>query len=171
VLTTKRRVIARVLVCQGCCGQMERGRSSGRVAEAGMEKTRLAQARPIDDKRLLGPCDVPNVVAVVTQEETVWLGNICRQDQYQSLLDWASRRFETDTVAFYSHRYDSIGLAPMRGLDRMERNLHWRSRELKKDGDTSIRLCSFADRASCDRFLRPWHRLFHSGWPSLVWFS
>ena len=26
MLTTKRRVIAQVLVCQGCCGQTERGR-------------------------------------------------------------------------------------------------------------------------------------------------
>ena len=39
----------------------------------------------------LGPCDVPNVVAIVTQTKTVWLGNISRSDQYQSLLDWASR--------------------------------------------------------------------------------
>lgn len=38
-----------------------------------------------------GPCDVPNVVAIVTRTETVWLGNISRRDQYQSLLDWASR--------------------------------------------------------------------------------
>jgi len=39
----------------------------------------------------LGPCDVPNVVAIVTPTKTVWLGNISRRDQYQSLLDWASR--------------------------------------------------------------------------------
>ncbi|HVO61720.1 MAG TPA: (2Fe-2S) ferredoxin domain-containing protein, partial [Terriglobales bacterium] len=39
----------------------------------------------------LGPCDVPNVVAIVAQQKTVWLGNISRRDQYQSLLDWASR--------------------------------------------------------------------------------
>src|SRR6202035_3301119 len=38
----------------------------------------------------LGPCDVPNVVAIVTQTKTVWLGNISRRDQYQALLDWAS---------------------------------------------------------------------------------
>jgi hypothetical protein len=30
-------------------------------------------------------------VAIVTQTKTLWLGNIARQDQYQSLLDWASR--------------------------------------------------------------------------------
>jgi hypothetical protein len=34
---------------------------------------------------------VPNVVAIVTSTKTVWLGNISRRDQYQSLLDWASR--------------------------------------------------------------------------------
>ena len=39
----------------------------------------------------LGPCDVANVVTIVTPTKTVWLGNISRRDQYQSLLDWASR--------------------------------------------------------------------------------
>ena len=39
----------------------------------------------------LGPCDVPNVVAIVTQAKTMWLGNISKRSQYQSLLNWASR--------------------------------------------------------------------------------
>jgi hypothetical protein len=39
----------------------------------------------------LGPCDVPNVVAIVTQKKTVWFGNISTQAEYQSLLDWATR--------------------------------------------------------------------------------
>jgi hypothetical protein len=39
---------------------------------------------------------VPNVVAIVTQTKTVWLGNISRRDQYQSLLDWASRSKNLD---------------------------------------------------------------------------
>lgn len=39
----------------------------------------------------LGPCDVPNVVTIVTQGKTIWLGNISLREQYQSLIDWASR--------------------------------------------------------------------------------
>src|SRR5260370_2564057 len=31
----------------------------------------------------LGPCDVPNVVAIVTPTNTVWLGNIPTAGQYQ----------------------------------------------------------------------------------------
>ena len=39
----------------------------------------------------LGPCDVPNVIAIFLEGRTVWLGKITRRDQYQCLLDWATR--------------------------------------------------------------------------------
>ena len=64
------------------------------MAETGVEKTGIAEARSVEISGCLGPCDVPNVVAIVTQQKTVWLGNISRRDQYQSLLDWASRSKE-----------------------------------------------------------------------------
>jgi|SRR5216684_6956874 len=60
------------------------------MAKTGVEKTRSAQARSAFRERM-PRCDVPNVVAIVTPTKTVWLGNISRRDQYQSLLDWASR--------------------------------------------------------------------------------
>jgi predicted metal-binding protein len=94
MLTTKRRVIAQVFVCQGCCcGQVERGRPAVPAEWLKQEwrKRGLLKRVQLTISGCLGPCDVPNVVSIVTQGKTVWLGNISRKDQYQSLLDWASR--------------------------------------------------------------------------------
>ena len=94
MLTTKRKVIAHVLVCQGCCcGQVERGLSAVPAEWLKQEwrKRGLLKRVHLTVSGCLGPCDVPNVVALVTQAKTVWLGNISERHQYQSLLDWASR--------------------------------------------------------------------------------
>ena len=94
MLSTKRRVIAHILVCQGCCcGQVERARPEVPTEWLKQEWRRrgLLKRVQLSISGCLGPCDVPNVVAIVTQQKTVWLGNISRRDQYQSLLDWASR--------------------------------------------------------------------------------
>jgi cobaltochelatase CobN len=94
MLSTKRKVIAHVLVCQGCCcGQVERGRPEVPAEWLKQEWRRrgLLKRVQLSISGCLGPCDVPNVVAIVTQQKTVWLGNISGRDQYQLLLDWASR--------------------------------------------------------------------------------
>lgn len=94
MLTTKRKVIAQVLVCIGCCcGQVDRGRPEvpAEWLKDEWRKRGLLKRVQLTISGCLGPCDVPNVVAIVTQAQTIWLGNISRRDQYQSLLDWASR--------------------------------------------------------------------------------
>ncbi len=94
MLTTKRRVNAQMFVCKGCCcGQVEHGGPA--IPEEWLKqewrKRGLLKRVQLTISGCLGPCDVPNVVKIVTPEKTVWLGNISRRDQYQSLLDWASR--------------------------------------------------------------------------------
>lgn len=94
MLTTKRKVIAHVLVCQGCCcGQVERGLPAVPAEWLKQEwrKRGLLKRVHLTVSGCLGPCDVPNVVAIVTEAKTVWLGNISERHQYQSLLDWAAR--------------------------------------------------------------------------------
>ena len=94
MLKTKRRVIAQVMICYGCCcGHVDRGRPEVPVEWLKQEWRRrgLLKRVQLTISGCLGPCDVPNVVAVVMQEHTVWLGNTSRREQYQSLLDWASR--------------------------------------------------------------------------------
>jgi cobaltochelatase CobN len=94
VLTTKRKVIAQVFVCQGCCcGQVERGRPAvpAEWLKEEWRKRGLLKRVQLTISGCLGPCDVPNVVKIVSPTKIAWLGNIARKDQYQSLLDWASR--------------------------------------------------------------------------------
>lgn len=38
----------------------------------------------------LGPCDVPNVVAIVSDVETQWFGTVSGRLMYEGILDWAS---------------------------------------------------------------------------------
>lgn len=94
MLKTKRRVIAQVLVCQGCCcGQTERGLPEVPAEWLKQEWKRrgLLKRVQLTISGCLGPCDVPNVIAIFLEGRTVWLGNITRRDQYQCLLDWAAR--------------------------------------------------------------------------------
>lgn len=98
MLTTKRKVIAHVFVCLGCCcGQVERGLPAVPAEWLKQEwrKRGLLKRVQLTISGCLGPCDVPNVVSVVTPSKTLWLGNITRRDQYQSLLDWAARTKDT----------------------------------------------------------------------------
>jgi hypothetical protein len=79
VLTAKRKVIAQVFVCQGCCcGQVERGRPEvpAEWLKEEWRKRGLLKRVQLTISGCLGPCDVPNVVAIVTQTKTVWLGEI-----------------------------------------------------------------------------------------------
>jgi predicted metal-binding protein len=90
--------MAQVLICHGCCcGQVDRGHPAVPVEWLKQEwrKRGLLKRVQLTISGCLGPCDVPNAVAIVTKGETTWLGNISRQDQYQSLLDWASRSKES----------------------------------------------------------------------------
>jgi cobaltochelatase CobN len=38
----------------------------------------------------LGPCDVPNVIAVASEARTEWYGNVASREMYRDILDWAS---------------------------------------------------------------------------------
>jgi predicted metal-binding protein len=92
-LATKRRKLAHVLVCDGCCcGRTEKGRP-----EVPLEflKTEWKQRKLLATIQLtisgcLGPCDLANVVSVQSLEGTVYLGKLDSLAQYQALLEWAT---------------------------------------------------------------------------------
>jgi cobaltochelatase CobN len=46
----------------------------------------------------VGPCDISNVVVIVTDERTIWLGGIDRQSQFSELADWASACLEANAA-------------------------------------------------------------------------
>ena len=98
---TKRTVLAQVLVCMGCCcGKVERGKPEVPLEwiKSEWKKQGLLRHVQLTITGCLGPCDIPNVVEIVHREGTVWLGGITRQDEYQSLLDWALRSKEAGSL-------------------------------------------------------------------------
>jgi hypothetical protein len=91
---TKRQVFAQIFVCNGCCcGRMEKGNPAVPLdwLRAEFKARKLIRNVQITISGCLGPCDVPNVVAILLPEGMQWFGNLTEFWQYESLLDWASQ--------------------------------------------------------------------------------
>lgn len=89
---TKRHVLAQVVVCKGCCcGRTDRGRPP--LPEERLrtiwKKERLLKTIQLTVSGCLGPCDVPNVVQVVTPEGVEWYGRLDEEAHYEALIEWA----------------------------------------------------------------------------------
>lgn len=91
-METKRRTLAHVLVCSGCCcGRTDRGRPEVPVdwLKREWKGRRLLKQVHLSISGCLGPCDLPNVVCVVTPAGIAYLGGFTATAQYQLLLEWA----------------------------------------------------------------------------------
>jgi len=92
-LVTKRLVLGNVAVCLGCCcGNTERGKPAVPVDWLKKEwKARgLLKQIQLTISGCLGPCDVPNVVAISDERGTQWLGGLTEFNQFRSLVEWAA---------------------------------------------------------------------------------
>jgi cobaltochelatase CobN len=94
VLTTKRKVLAQLVFCVGCCcGRVDRGRPEVPV-EKFKEVWRAEQLNRTVQLTItgcLGPCDLPNVTLVILPEGNVWLGGLVGDAVYGELIGWARR--------------------------------------------------------------------------------
>ena len=92
-MRTKRVVLAQVSVCLGCCcGAVERGKPAVPVdwIKKEWKERGLKKSIQLTISGCLGPCDLPNVVSISSQDETVWLGTLSKLEDYAVLLEWAS---------------------------------------------------------------------------------
>jgi len=92
-LRTRRVMLAHVTVCRGCCcGALERGKPEVPVdwIKKEWKERGLKKSIQLTISGCLGPCDLPNVVSISSKEETVWLGTLCRFQDYVVLAEWAS---------------------------------------------------------------------------------
>ena len=92
-MRTKRTVIGQLIVCCGCCcGAVQRGRPEVPVEWLKKEWRRrgLLKRLQLTISGCLGPCDVPNVVAIVSDATTHWYGNVAGQRMYEDIVDWAA---------------------------------------------------------------------------------
>ena len=119
-LTTKRIVIGQLTVCQGCCcGNTENGRPPVPVEWLKKEwRARgLLKRVQLSISGCLGPCDVPNVVTISNETGTLWLGQISEFQQYQALIDWASRCKDAGELVLLPKEFRRHTLYPFRNPD------------------------------------------------------
>jgi cobaltochelatase CobN len=91
-LHTKRWVLGQLIVCKGCCcGRTDRGLPEvpvERIKEI-WRREKLNRSIQLTVSGCLGPCDVPNVVLILTSDPPEWLGRIAGDASYNLLIQWA----------------------------------------------------------------------------------
>jgi cobaltochelatase CobN len=94
-------VLGQILICDGCCcGRVERDYPAvpRDWLKAQWKARKLNRHVQLTISGCLGPCDVANVVAILTRDGCTWLGELNCQDQYAELLAWASAAAETGVL-------------------------------------------------------------------------
>jgi hypothetical protein len=88
---TKRKSLMQVMVCLGCCcGRVDRGKPEVPVdwLKAQWKAARLNPYIQLTISGCLGPCDLPNVVAILTANGQQWIGPLDQHAHYEALLEW-----------------------------------------------------------------------------------
>jgi hypothetical protein len=88
----KRQALAQLVLCVGCCcGRTDRGMPAVPVErlKAIWKAEKLNRTVQLTLSGCLGPCDLANVVAVMSARGAEWFGNLERDGQYDLLLAWA----------------------------------------------------------------------------------
>lgn len=116
-LETKRTIFAQIFVCNGCCcGRTEKGNPAVPVdyLKAEFKARKLIRNVQITISGCLGPCDVPNVVAILTHAEGMrWYGNLSEQWQFESLIEWATKVKEAQAALPLPQWLNDHALDPM----------------------------------------------------------
>jgi hypothetical protein len=93
-LFTKRACDAQVLVCAlgCCCGRTDRNKPPVPVDYLKREwKARRLNPRvQLTMTGCLGPCDLVNVVGILSAEGMTWLGGLTEPWHFEALIDWAT---------------------------------------------------------------------------------
>jgi hypothetical protein len=88
---TKRKSLMQVLVCVGCCcGRVDRGKPEVPVdwLKAEWKAARLNPYIQLTISGCLGPCDLPNVIAVLTETGQQWFGPLNQREHFEALVQW-----------------------------------------------------------------------------------
>jgi hypothetical protein len=119
-MQTKRVVLAQVSVCLGCCcGAVERGKPAVPAdwIKKEWKERGLKKSIQLTISGCLGPCDLPNVVSISWKEETVWLGTLCRFQDYAVLVEWASASGRAGRLLPLPEELTEFRFSPFRGGD------------------------------------------------------
>jgi predicted metal-binding protein len=100
-LSTKRTALGQLMVCTGCCcGRTDKGKPPVPVdwLKQSWKEAKLKPSIQLTITGCLGPCDLVNVVCILTPQDQIWLGGISEQNQYESLLAWAKSSAEAGSI-------------------------------------------------------------------------
>ncbi|MFM7290168.1 MAG: (2Fe-2S) ferredoxin domain-containing protein [Planctomycetia bacterium] len=89
---TKRAAIAQVACCVGCCcGRTDRGFPAVPVErlKAVWKEEKLNRTVQLTISGCLGPCDMANVILVMTAAGTEWFGGIDDEAVFEAVIAWA----------------------------------------------------------------------------------
>jgi hypothetical protein len=90
--TTARAAVAQVACCVGCCcGRVDRGFPPvpvERLKEI-WKREKLNRTVQLTISGCLGPCDMANVILVMTAAGTEWFGGIDDEGVFTAVIDWA----------------------------------------------------------------------------------
>jgi hypothetical protein len=92
MVQTKLRVLGQLALCKGCCcGNTERGLPGVPVdrIKAIWKSEKLNRTIHLTISGCLGPCDVPNVALIITQEGQEWFAELETDAHYEALVRWA----------------------------------------------------------------------------------
>jgi cobaltochelatase CobN len=90
--STKRATIAQVACCVGCCcGRTDRGFPAVPVErlKAVWKDEKLNRTVQLTISGCLGPCDMANVILVMTAAGTEWFGGIDDEAVFEAVIVWA----------------------------------------------------------------------------------
>ena len=117
MIEPKRQMLAQISICKGCCcGNTDKGHPAVPVEWLKQEwKLRgLLKRVHLTVTGCLGPCDVPNVVAISSSEGTQWLAHMRTEFHYHLLADWAEQSKIADRLLPLPKELRNHSMAPWR---------------------------------------------------------
>ncbi len=121
-IETKRQVLAQIFICNGCCcGRTEKGHPEIPLdyIKAEFKARKLIRNVQITISGCLGPCDVPNVISILTAERGMrYFGLLSERWQFEALLDWASAVKEAQASLALPEWLEALELDPFQNARR-----------------------------------------------------
>ena len=90
--TPRSCALGQILLCEGCCcGRTDRGFKPVPCdwIKQQWKEQKLSKTIDLTITGCLGPCDLANVVCIISSRDTQWLGGLQENWEYGLLLDWA----------------------------------------------------------------------------------
>ena len=90
--TARGRVLGQLVLCEGCCcGRTDKGFKPlpRDWIKQQWKDEKLNKSVQLTISGCLGPCDLANVVCVISRKGMQWFGGLQEQWQFDLLLDWA----------------------------------------------------------------------------------